>query len=68
MCQCTCTNVTDIAGAIKNAASLDISTDKAQDGSDGRFLKVRDVGALQPNVISFKSCRLRLWMLIFITV
>jgi hypothetical protein len=60
MCQCTCTNVTDIAGAIKNAASLDISTDKAQDGSDGRFLKVRDVGALQPNVISFKSCRLRL--------
>ncbi len=53
MCQCTCTNVTDIAGAIKNAGSLDISTDKAQDGSDGRFLKVRDVGALQPNVISF---------------
>ncbi|XP_046638373.1 uncharacterized protein LOC124316452 isoform X2 [Daphnia pulicaria] len=49
MCQCTCTNVTDIAGAIKNAASLDISTEKAQDGSDGRFLKVRDVGALQPN-------------------
>ncbi|XP_046459166.1 uncharacterized protein LOC124205722 isoform X1 [Daphnia pulex] len=53
MCQCTCTNVTDIAGAIKNAASLDISTDKAQDGSDGRFLKVRDVGALQPNSQGF---------------
>ncbi|EFX61810.1 hypothetical protein DAPPUDRAFT_230022 [Daphnia pulex] len=53
MCQCTCTNVTDIAGAIKNAASLDISTDKAQDGSDSRFLKVRDVGALQPNSQGF---------------
>ncbi|XP_046638372.1 uncharacterized protein LOC124316452 isoform X1 [Daphnia pulicaria] len=53
MCQCTCTNVTDIAGAIKNAASLDISTEKAQDGSDGRFLKVRDVGALQPNSQGF---------------
>jgi len=53
MCHCTCTNVTDIAGAIKNAASLDISTDKAQDGSDGRFLKVRDVGALQENPQGF---------------
>jgi hypothetical protein len=61
MCQCTCTtNATDIVGAIENVASLDISTDKAQDGSDGWFLKLRDVGALEPNVISFKSCRLRL--------
>jgi hypothetical protein len=46
--------VTDIDGVIKNAARLDISTDKSDtNGSESRFLKVREIGALQLNVIIF---------------
>jgi hypothetical protein len=50
--------VTDIDGVIKNAARLDISTDKSDtNGSESRFLKVREIGALQLNVIIFlASC------------
>jgi hypothetical protein len=43
--------VSDIDGVIKNAARLDISTDKALNGSESRFLKVRNIDALQQNVI-----------------